>query len=61
MNRIPSRRLLDRVRQCADRLIAITLGADKGCDATDFVEELCGECPAARGAEYVRRRPAIDQ
>jgi hypothetical protein len=38
------------VQHRADRPGAVTLGADRGYDAADFVEELRGSAPA-RGAE----------
>ena len=49
---------LDMVQHWADRPCAITLGADHGYDAADFVEELrAHERAPACGAEY--QRPAL--
>ena len=49
---------LDMIQARADRPVAITLGADKGYDAADFVEELrTMNVRAARGAEH--QRPAL--
>ena len=46
---------LDMIEPCADRPRAITLGADKGYDAADFVEELRDASTCAR---TWRRTPA---
>jgi transposase len=49
---------LDMVQQVADRPCAVTLGADRGYDAADFVEESARhERAPARGAEC--ERPAL--
>jgi hypothetical protein len=49
---------LDMVQHWADRSVAVILGADRGYDAADFVEELRGiERAPARGAKY--ERPAL--
>jgi transposase len=53
---------LDMVRQFADRPIAVTLGADKGYDAADFVEELRTMNVRPHVAQNSnRRRSAIDR
>jgi transposase len=53
---------LDMIRHFADRPIAITLGADKGYDAADFVEELRTVNVRPHVAQNTnRRRSAIDQ
>jgi len=53
---------LDMVRHFADRPIAITLGADKGYDAADFVEELRTMNVRPHVAQNTnRRRSAIDK
>ena len=53
---------LDMVRHVADRPIAITLGADKGYDAADFVEELRTINVRPHVAQNTtRRRSAIDK
>jgi transposase len=51
---------LDMIQDLADRPSAITLGADKGYDAADFVEELrtINVCPHV--ARNTSRRSAID-
>jgi transposase len=53
---------LDMVRHFADRPIAVTLGADKGYDAADFVEELRTMNVRPHVAQNSnRRRSAIDR
>jgi transposase len=53
---------LDMIRHFADRPTAITLGADKGYDAADFVEELRTINVRPHVAQNTsRRRSAIDQ
>jgi transposase len=53
---------LDMVQHVADRPCAITLGADRGYDAADFVEELRGLNVRPHVAQNISgRRSAIDQ
>jgi transposase len=53
---------LDMVRQRADRPCAVTLGADRGYDAADFVEELRGLNVRPHVAQNMSgRRSAIDR
>ena len=53
---------LDMVQHWADRPVAITLGADRGYDAADFVEELRGMNVRPHVAQNTRgRRSAIDR
>lgn len=53
---------LDMVQHVADRPCAITLGADRGYDAADFVEELRGMNVRPHVAQNNRgRRSAIDK
>src|SRR5262252_3530168 len=53
---------LDMVQHVADRACAITLGADRGYDAADFVEELRGMNVRPHVAQNTRgRRSAIDR
>jgi transposase len=53
---------LDMVQHWADRPCAITLGADRGYDAADFVEELRGMNVRPHVAQNVSgRRSAIDK
>ncbi len=53
---------LDMVRQRADRPCAVTLGADRGYDAADFVEELRGLNARPHVAQNMSgRRSAIDR
>ena len=53
---------LDMIRHFADRPIAITLGADKGYDAADFVEELRTMNVRPHMAQNTNRRgSAIDK
>jgi IS5 family transposase len=53
---------LDMVQHCADRSCAITLGADRGYDAADFVEELRGMNVRPHVAQNTSgRRSAIDK
>jgi hypothetical protein len=53
---------LDMVQHIADCPCAITLGADRGCDAADFVEELRGMNVRPHVAQNNRgRRSAIDK
>ena len=51
---------LEMIEPHADRPRAITLGADKGYDAADFVEELRTHERARRMSRRRRRRSAID-
>lgn len=52
---------LDMVQQVADRSCAVTLGADRGYDAADFVEELRGMNVRPHVAQNTSgRRPADD-
>jgi len=52
---------LDMVRHVADRPCAVTLGADRGYDAANFVEELRGMNVRPHVAQNTRgRRSAID-
>jgi hypothetical protein len=53
---------LDMVQHVADRPCAVTLGADRGYDAADFVEELRGMNVRPHVAQNVSgRRSAIDK
>jgi hypothetical protein len=53
---------LDMVQQVGDRPCAVTLGADRGYDATDFVEELRGLNVRPHVAQNMSgRRSAIDK
>jgi transposase len=53
---------LDMVQHVADRPCAVTLGADRGYDAADFVEELRGMHVRPHVAQNVSgRRSAIDK
>jgi transposase len=53
---------LDMVQHVADRPCAVTLGADRGYDAADFVEELRGINVRPHVAQNTsRRRSAIDK
>ena len=53
---------LDMVQHVADRPCAITLGADRGYDAADFVEELRGMHVRPHVAQNISgRRSAIDR
>src|ERR1700730_6094237 len=53
---------LDMVQQVADRPCAVTLGADRGYDAADFVEGLRGMNVRPHVAQNTSgRRSAIDQ
>ncbi len=53
---------LDMVQHWADRPGAVTLGADRGYDATDFVEELRGINVRPHVAQNISgRRSAIDR
>jgi transposase len=53
---------LDMVQHVADRPCAVTLGADRGYDATDFVEELRGMNVRPHVAQNTAgRRSAIDR
>jgi transposase len=53
---------LDMVQHWADRPCAVTLGADRGYDAADFVEELRGINVRPHVAQNISgRRSAIDQ
>ncbi len=53
---------IDMVQHVADRPCAVTLGADRGYDATDFVEELRGLNVRPHVAQNISgRRSAIDK
>ena len=52
---------LDMIEAVADRPTAITLGADKGYDAADFVEELRTLNVRPHVAQNTSRRSAIDR
>jgi hypothetical protein len=53
---------LDMVQHWADRPVAVTLGADRGYDAADFVEELRGMNVRPHVAQNTSgRRSAIDK
>jgi IS5 family transposase len=53
---------LDMVQHVADRPCAVTLGADRGYDAADFVEELRGMHVRPHVAQNMSgRRSAIDK